>query len=571
MRLKSNRPLRAKIFVESIAEDLRKNEFLVVIQFRNLDGKMCRLILPKSVLRHQRTLINMLEDSGAVLPATPKKANAVLKQLLHSANAAPRSKLANATGWFDGKRAFVHPNYVIGKPKGDAIIRPPRRDRNDHQPQMRVRGKLKQWAETVAFPAKRSSRLVLGICAALAAPLLKVLDLNSFGILVFGPGKAGKSTLLVVAGSVIGFARESDLPNFRATDAALGELPAAFNDMLLPANELALLKGNYGVRSEKLKDLAYGLGEGSGKTYSRHATLSGDRTRDRWRVIMLGTSEESVSEISAAAGDKRMTGESVRFIDLPSGPKGSADIFDRCPHKIENRPAWAQQRCAALRTACQKTHGAAFKHFIEAIIENRRIVQDDLQPLTKDFVDSMVDESDDTAVRHFATCFGIIAAAGQLAVRFGTLPYKEKFVRSCVKRCYTDARQMLRTDADLLDHGIQELRRLIEGLPILAAEKNGRLRNSGEFRTTKRPIGFVAKRSGRRVATVRAEAWKAAFQDPKQSRLMLDWLSDQKALPNAGRRPRSGTSIVWAESQPTWPDRSRPRSIEIVVRRGLFD
>ena len=49
-----------------------------------------------------------------------------------------------------------------------------------------------------------------------------------------GLSKAGKSTALVVAGSVIGFAREKDLPNFRTTDTALGELPASFNDMVVP-------------------------------------------------------------------------------------------------------------------------------------------------------------------------------------------------------------------------------------------------------------------------------------------------------------------------------------------------
>ena len=44
--------------------------------------------------------------------------------------------------------------------------------------------------------------------------------------------------MLLAAASVIGYGREQDLPNFRATDAAFGEIPAAFNDSFLPLNEL---------------------------------------------------------------------------------------------------------------------------------------------------------------------------------------------------------------------------------------------------------------------------------------------------------------------------------------------
>jgi hypothetical protein len=62
-----------------------------------------------------------------------------------------------------------------------------------------------------------------------------------------------------VAGSVIGIAREERLPNFRTTDAAFGELPAAFNDLLMPINELGLFKGSSRERHQRLRDLTYGL------------------------------------------------------------------------------------------------------------------------------------------------------------------------------------------------------------------------------------------------------------------------------------------------------------------------
>ena len=67
----------------------------------------------------------------------------------------------------------------------------------------------------------------------------------------------------------MGLLGEKELPNFRTTDTAFGELPAAFNDMVMLINELGLLKGSAKDRYERMRDLSYGLAEGRGTTYSK--------------------------------------------------------------------------------------------------------------------------------------------------------------------------------------------------------------------------------------------------------------------------------------------------------------
>jgi putative DNA primase/helicase len=156
--------------------------------------------------------------------------------------------------------------------------------------------------------------MVFAISAALAAPLLGMAQLHSFGVLVHGPGKAGKSTMLVAAASVGGYGREQDLPNFRATDAAFGEIPAAFNDSLLPLNELALLKGSANEKYYRLRDFTYGLAEGRGTTYSKLAPIEGGSFGSKWLSISLATGEETSNEIARNAREMRMGGESVRWI-----------------------------------------------------------------------------------------------------------------------------------------------------------------------------------------------------------------------------------------------------------------
>ena len=270
---------------------------------------------------------------------------------------------------------------------------------------------------------------------ALAAPLLDFLNFHSFGILLSGPSKAGKSTALVAAGSVIGFAREKELPNFRTTDPALGELPASFNDMVVPLNELGLLKGSATTRYERIRDLAYGFAEGRGTTYSKFVTYDNGYFDPKWRALGFGTGEETFDEISLAASEVRAAGEAVRWIDLPATQRDAADIFDRCPESIgpDDRIKWSRRQCKDLRRAVAKNHGVAFEHFIKRVIKRRRKISASTQPLIDEFVDAAADKADEPAVHHLASCFGLIRAGGILGVQFGTLPYSEKFVDRCIQ------------------------------------------------------------------------------------------------------------------------------------------
>ena len=222
----------------AIAEDEATREFVAIIKFRDINGQIRRLEQPKSSLRKIDQLKEALDNAGAYLSTNDKENTDAIRALSLSAINAERWKYAPAVGWYDGHRAFVLPDRVIGRSRGDARILPPRRSTRF---KLARKGSHKDWVKSVAGPARYSSYMVLGICMALAAPLLDFLDFHSFGVLLSGPSTA-KSTALVAAGSVIGIAREEDLPNFRTTDAALGELPATFNDLVTLINELGLFK-----------------------------------------------------------------------------------------------------------------------------------------------------------------------------------------------------------------------------------------------------------------------------------------------------------------------------------------
>jgi hypothetical protein len=149
--------------------------------------------------------------------------------------------------------------------------------------------------------------------------------------------------------------------------------------------------------------------------------------------------------------------------------------------------------------------------------------------------------------------FGHIYAAGIQAVRFGTVPWSEDLVLKCVRRCYRDARRELEIEGDLLRRALRRLRsRTVNDENIAPAD------------------GHRQKQIGRTRITVRPEAFKAWFDDPRQPKLALEWLKSKNALPNRPTPTKRGNDIVWAESQPQWPDGVRRRSIVIDVSGNLF-
>jgi putative DNA primase/helicase len=266
--------LRPYLKLIAIAEDEATKAFFTIIECRDLDGGMRPITLPLADLDNRKALVKTLKNLGVYFSDKEVKNKRALDKLLAAKRTAKRINFALRVGWYgSGHKTYVLPNQVIGAASSDVTIRPPQLEPGGYGAGIRRRGEHSEWLRTVAFHAKFSSRMVFGISAALAAPLLGMAHLSSFGILVHGPGKVAKSTMLLAAASVVGYGWERDLPNFRATDAAFGEIPAAFNDSLLPLNELGLLKGSAAEKRHRLRDLAYGFAEGRGTTYSKLAPI----------------------------------------------------------------------------------------------------------------------------------------------------------------------------------------------------------------------------------------------------------------------------------------------------------
>ena len=101
-------------------------------------------------------------------------------------------------------------------------------------------GNLRDWRQYVAKPARKSSPLCVSISAALAAPLLRRLNMDSFAINWFGSTSEGKTLALKVAASVAGlFGPGGDLPSWADSIPGFEGQAMGHRDCVLPLDETA--------------------------------------------------------------------------------------------------------------------------------------------------------------------------------------------------------------------------------------------------------------------------------------------------------------------------------------------
>src|SRR6266404_8529377 len=154
MKKRSRKPMRIKL--DAVAENEATNEFLAVIEFRDIDGKSRQLMLPRSDLDDMKALRKTLTNAGCYFSQKQARSKAALADLTRCARAAERWKFAARTGWYDGHRQFVHPDGVIGRLRCDTLIKPPGTYARNHNSALQVRGSHEKWVEGVATPAQYS-------------------------------------------------------------------------------------------------------------------------------------------------------------------------------------------------------------------------------------------------------------------------------------------------------------------------------------------------------------------------------------------------------------------------------
>lgn len=536
-------------------EDLATGEATEEFVFRKVGGGLGRIALKRSDLQRIDSVKSALLDRNAKLP----KDEAAVELIKKVIAAKPKALIgkARAYGWQRRGKAFVHPAGVIEHI--DAEGKKPRRTlhqpgwiNDKHTLTQRRRGTAEGWVEKVARRAVHSSTATLAICAAAAAPLLKKMGMQSFGLNFYGISKAGKTTALLAGSSFAGIGEESGLPNHRATSGAKLELARVFNHQILPINEVGLLAGKRKDAYAHLRTMVYNLSEGRDRLRMTHTETAVAAYCAEFRIVFISTAEHSFDRYASFAGETRDDGEFARCTDVAAAFRGRRTIMDRLKVKGSRRQRRqaARSETIALRKACRRYHGAAFQKYIQHLMAKDDTLRSEVRAHMKVASKALQYPSLDGARQHAIANFALLYAGGALAIEAGLLPIKAPELLCVITGVFHRAVE------DLLENESPEkvmkrkLRSLIRDATSVVAKDS--IPGLG-----KRPSGFKEQIDGRTCYTIFSKAFRSLFACRNQDiARALDWLESKGVLQRKNSRSQSDiaeSGTEWAITTPKWP------------------
>jgi len=207
--------------------------------------------------------------------------------------------------------------------------------------------------------------------------------------------------------------REMRIQTWRNTDNALESVAQRYNDTMLPLDEMSQSD------TAKAGMIAYMLGNGKGKGRSSRTGMV--RPVPVWRLIFLSTGEISLAEHTSASGGRVMAGQEVRLVNLPALATEEFGVFQT----IHDFPTSA--KLVEHFVAMTGTHfGHAGPAFIALLAhrETRQSIVETIRQGIKAFVETHVPAGADGQVQRVANRFGLVAAVGEIAIRYGILPWQ---------------------------------------------------------------------------------------------------------------------------------------------------
>ena len=419
---------------------------LAQIRFRTMHGD-CRseffamsYLLPKN--RHE--IKNKLADLGYEWPESEELSRAILAEIAKT-RPERQFRMVGVPGWYEP--AFVIPApgarrderfipgqvFAPGNSKSEFYFD---RDGDAHLGAFVLGdGSLEGWQDFVAKPSRQSSCLRLSIAAALAAPFLRPIGLDSFGINWFSETSDGKTRALFAAASVPGLMGPDGLPSWADSEAAIEDLARGVRDCPMPLDDTG-----DGERQMPLEDkarmLAFLIARNRrrrlARTYERHHNL-GDR---EFSSIFLSTSERALGQIARAAGKQRLGGEEVRFIDIPASDANSAGIFDGHvkPTPGKTLRETTKDLVEALRLNSIKHQGFAFRALMEKYVNDSRGLEH-IRTYKEQFEQDAVLPDQRNAHYRIRSNFAVIYAGAALAIDYEILPWKKAPTFRAIEKC----------------------------------------------------------------------------------------------------------------------------------------
>ena len=414
------------------------------IQFRTRHGNSIRECFPCSNLlpENRSTIKNKLADLGYEWPG-----EAALTKVIFDALAKCQPKrafrLVRAPGWYDSVFAIPGRAFEPGDNHAEVYIDP---KSDAHVGAFAVgEGSLKDWQERVAKPSRKSSRLRLSIAAAFAAPFLRKLGMDSFGINWFSETSDGKTLCLFAAASVAGLMGDDGLPCWADSEVAIEAIARGHRDNVAPLDETA--DGDHKIPLEtKARMIAFLIARGRPRKLSPIYERNHNLAKRDFRIILLSSSERALRDVARAANIRRLGGEEVRFMDIPASETGSSGILDASirlrPGK--NRRETTKEFIEVLRLNAIKYQGHAIRALLQRYV-NDSAGLNTLKKYRDQFEREAAIADEHNAHYRVRSNFALMYAAAALGIDYGILPWGRRATFRAIEKCMRLALAMLET------------------------------------------------------------------------------------------------------------------------------
>ncbi|MGV6840442.1 MAG: DUF927 domain-containing protein [Planktomarina sp.] len=358
---------------------------------------------------------------GADIAAT-RNARAWVLEYLISANPDDRARCVERIGWHGEK--FILPDGAIQSGDASEVVIMQTTEKLDHA--YNVKGDLDAWRDEVAALAVGNSRLILSIAAGFAGPMMALSGDEGGGFHFRGASSSGKSTALIMGGSVWGGGGPRGyMRQWRATDNALEAVAAGASDSLLCLDELSQ------IDAKAAGPAAYMLANGRGK--ARSGKEGQARKVAEWRVMFLSNGELSLADKIAEGGGHVAAGQEVRVIDMRADADAGMGIFENI-HGSQDPSDFSQR----IKRVSNEAYGTAGRALVAALVEDLPTYREKLAGLRKAFVAAVVPYGSDGQVKRVADRFALIAAAGEIATALGITGWPEGEAHNAARRCFGD-------------------------------------------------------------------------------------------------------------------------------------
>lgn len=392
------------------------------LQFKDAQGVKHDLVIPMSLLSGDGLeLRRMLMDCGLVIDPTSDARQKFLRFVLHS-EPKKHVRCVNQTGWHDG--AFVLPDEVISANGNRDSILLQNIDRTANK--FRTVGTLADWQENIARYCVGNSRLMFAVSAAFAAALLPIAEETGGGFHLHGTSSTGKTTALLVAGSVWGGrSTKGFLDTWKATGNGLESVAELHNNSLLLLDEINE------VNAYEVGEIVYALSNGFGKSRMNKNTTA--RRKAEWNLLFFSSGEETLEQKMQSVGQHTRGGQQARFVNIEADAGKELGLYENL-HGYDSASSFADH----LSMVSRKFYGTAIRDFLRAVCTNRKLVESRIKVSRQLFHSKLRlqgEKSKETDVSgevfRVASRFSLVTVAGMLASEFGVTTWKGSDVLDC--------------------------------------------------------------------------------------------------------------------------------------------